>query len=285
MTSEPAAPATAAVEPPAGAIQRMAAEMLDVLAEHLDQQPADISLTVLLARAVEGAVDAHGLAPNPWIRDGIETVALLGLAITALPLRVSQLRRDKLAERFDAMTLDRQRTWVINAADVLHRSNAIASYGPTIGQLLVREARQAEAPAGAARLEDADHWPAADHVHEQGLYTQLLPACLQPADTDRAAQPDLALPRAGDPVVIANGHVMFLTATDGSALFTPDSSQLWAVPAIGDGCGTARWDPDNVVQIDLTSMSFPDGDTEAIETAWLLLIDFAAENEAGGRSR
>ena len=285
MTREPATPETAAAQPPSGAIQRMAAEMLDVLAEHLDQQPADLSLTVLLARSTEGAVDAHGLAPNPWIRDGIETVALLGLAITALPLRVSQLRRDQLAARFDGMALDRQRTWVINAADVLHRSNAVASYGPTIGQLLMPEARQAEDPTNTARREGADHWPAADHVHEQGLHTQFLPACLQPADADRAAHPDLALPGEGDPVVIANGHVMFLTATDGAALFTSDSNQLWAVPVIGDGCGAARWDPESVMQIDLTRMSFPHGDAEAMESAWTLLFDFAAQHEAGGRNR
>ena len=285
--SRATAPRTAAhpADPPAGAIQRMAAEMLDVLAEHLDEEPADLGLTELLARSAEGAADAHGLAPNPWIRDGIETVALLGLAITALPLRVSLLGRDKLAERFAEMNANQQRTWVIKAADVLHRSNAIDSYGPPIGELLVREAPQAEDAATAARPEAEDHSPAAEHVHGQGPYTQVLPACLAPTDADRAAQPGLALPREGDAVVIANGHVMFLTAADGTELIAPDSTQLWAAPTIGEGCGAARWDPDNVVEADLSYMSFPDGGAEAMETAWTLLIDVAAQHQAGGRSR
>jgi hypothetical protein len=134
-------------DPPAGAIQRMAAEMLDLLAEHLDEQPADTGLTQMLTRSAEGAADAHGLPPNPWIRDGIETAALLALAITALPQPLGLLRRDKLADRFKAMTADRQRTWVINAAEVLHHSNIIDSYGPPIGEMLARRAPQTPTPA------------------------------------------------------------------------------------------------------------------------------------------
>jgi len=198
---------------------------------------------------------------------------------------VSLLKRDKLAERFAEMNTNQQRTWVIKAADVLHRSNAIDSYGPPIGELLMREALQAEDAATAARPEAEGHSPAADHAHGQGLYTQVLPACLAPTDADRAAQPDLALPGKGDAVVIANGHVMFLTAVDGTELIAPDSNQLWAVPTVGEGCGAARWDPDNVVEVDLSYMILPAGDVEAIETAWTLLIDLAAQHEAGGWSR
>jgi hypothetical protein len=137
-------------EPPAGAIQRMAAEMLDVLAEHLHEQPADTSLTQMLARCAEGAADAHGLPSNPWIRDGIETAALLALAITALPQPLGLLRRDKLAARFATMSAEGQRTWVAGAAEVLHRSNIIDSYGPPIGDMPARRAPLTPTPAPAA---------------------------------------------------------------------------------------------------------------------------------------
>lgn len=285
MTCEPDTPDTVA-EPPAGAIQRMAAEMLDVLAEHLDEQPANLGLTDLLARSGEGAVDAHGLAPNPWIRDGIETAALLGLAITAVPPSLGQLGRDQLAARFGAMTARQQRTWIINAADVLHRSNAIGSYGPPLGKMLTRRGPQAERPAVTARpASQAATAARLDHAHEEGLYIQLLPACLAPADADRAGQADLALPGEGDPVVIARGQVMFLTACQAGVSAARETTDLWGAPIIAEGCGGARWDRDSVTVLDPSYVGLQDADAEAIETAWLLLIDLARRFPAGGESR
>ena len=291
MNLQPDSPATTPpgavhlADPPAGAIQRMAAEMLDVLAEHLDEEPADIGLTELLCRSAEGAADAHGLAPNPWIRDGIETVALLGLAITALPLRVSLLKRDKLAERFAEMNANQQRTWVIKAADVLHRSNAIDSYGPPIGAYLAREAPQAEHRAVTRQLAVEPPPSRVDHTHEQGLYIQLLPDCLAPTDADRAAQLSFALPHGGDPVVIARGHAIWLTAYGTAAEVAEATTQLWGAPVIGEGCGAARWDPDSVTPLDPSYVGLLDREAEAIQSAWTLLIDLAHRFPAGGRSR
>lgn len=51
-----------------------------MLAEHLDEQPAETRLTDLVACYTEGAADAVQIPWNGWIRDGLETVALFGLA-------------------------------------------------------------------------------------------------------------------------------------------------------------------------------------------------------------
>jgi hypothetical protein len=284
MNLEPDTPATAPpatahpADPPAGAIGRMAAEMLDVLAEHLHEQPADTSLPELLACSAEGAADAHGLAPDAWIRDGVETAALLGLAITALPLPRGQLRRGSLAARFAAMTARQQRIWIINAADVLHYSNHPDAYGPPLGEILAREAPQAEHPAVTPRAVEHPA-PSAhiDHRHGQGVYLQFLPACVAPASCDRDAQPNFALPYEGEPVVIARGHVMWLAADPGATLIATETTQLWGAPMIAEGCGAARWDPDSLVPLDPSYIGLEDGDAEAIQTAWTLLIDRADE--------
>jgi hypothetical protein len=244
---------------------------------------------VLLAAArvcQHAPADAHQIPWNPWTRDGIETAALLGLSLAGVSSRRTLLPREKLARRFAFLSTRGQMAWLLHAADLLHRMGDPDAYGPPVGESPTREAVRADGPAATPQLAGEPAPPTRiEHAHEHGMYIQLFPVCLAPTDSDRSAQPDLALPREGDAVVIANGHVMFLTAADGTELFAPDSNQLWAAPTIGDGYGSARWDPDNVVQVDLAHVSFPDRDAEAMETAWTLLIDLAAQYEAGGRFR
>jgi len=275
MTPEQLTPdATAPADPPTGAIQRVAAEMLDVLAEQLGEEYAETTLPELLARYAEAAADAHQIPWNAWIRDGIETAALLGLAITALPLPLGLLKRDKLAVRFADLPTVRQRTWLTEAADVLHRLNAADAYGPPIGESRALHAPQpqhmAATPPPAAESVPPTH---VGHAHTQGVYLQFLPACLAPSDSDRAGQPGLGLPREGDPVVITRGHVMFLTTDDRAERSTAQATHLWGAPIIGEGCGAARWDADSVTVLDPSYTGLEDGEAEEIQTAWTLLLD------------
>jgi hypothetical protein len=159
------------------------------------------------------------------------------------------------------------------------------AYGPPVGESPTREALRADDPPATPRLA-AQAAPSAriDHAHEQGLYIQLLPACLEPADADRAAQSDLGLPREGDAVVIARGHVMFLTACEATATAARETTDLRGAPMTAEGCGGARWDPDSVTVLDPSYIGLEDGEVEAIETAWMLLIDLANQAAArGGR--
>jgi hypothetical protein len=176
--------------------------------------------------------------------------------------------------------------WLLHGADLLHRTCNPDAYGPPIGESPTREAPRGGDPAAAQRPAAEQAPPTrTDHAHEQGLYIQLLPACLAPTDDDRAAQLSFGLPREGDPVVIARGHVMWLTTYGTAAEVTEATTQLWAAPVIGEGCGAARWDPDSVTALDPSYVGLLDREVEAIQTAWTLLIDLANRFPAGGRSR
>lgn len=278
MTREPAsaAPATvtASAEPPPGTIQRLAGELLDVLADELAEQPAEAGLTELLARYGQHAADAHQIPWNGWIREGLETAALLGLALSAsdLPSHGPLPTREGLDGRFAATRDDERRAWLIGAAELLHRHNAEDSYGPPIGEDPTSQADNYEAIPG-------------DHRNEQGLYVQLLPGCLTPRPSDHDAQPDLDLPHEGDPVVIARGHVMFLDPDHQATHLTRETSHLWGAPLLGEGCGAARWDPDSLTALDPAYAGRQDADTEALETAWTLLLDLANHRHTEGGVR
>jgi hypothetical protein len=291
MTVEPDNLATAVpAYPPAGAIQRIAADLLDMLADDVTEQP-EASLDDLFASNTAFMAEVHLITYDPWVRDGIETAALLALAITALPQPVDQLRRENLAARFSRLPAGDRRIWAAAAADLLHATNRReVTYGPLIGEYPHTQTRPADDDATARRPETSEPVACRDHTIEQGTFIQTLPACLAPSPIDYGSQPSIglpsrALPNEDDAVVIAHGHVMYLT-TDGSAeVVTREDSCLWGAPLIGEGCGAARWDTDSVTVLDPRYPGLQDTQVEAIETAWTLLLDYLGRIQVGGGSR
>jgi hypothetical protein len=132
--------------PPSGAIQRIAAELLDVLAEELTEAPAETGLLALLASNAASAADAHQIPWNPWIRDGIETAALLGLGLVSMPALKVPLTRKELAYLFATFTTERQVAWLQQAAYALHLTGDPGAYGPPIGQRTAPQTPRAEHP-------------------------------------------------------------------------------------------------------------------------------------------
>jgi hypothetical protein len=120
-----------------------------------------------------------------------------------------------------------------------------------------------------------------DHADEDGLYLQPLAACLAPTDADRAAYPELDLPRAGDPVVITGGHVMFLGTAPDTTRVATDNSILYGAPMTNAGCGAAQWAPARLVVCEPGPEIEPE-DAAAIQAAWHLLIDLANHAHLGG---
>jgi len=133
--------------PPSGAIQRLAAELLDVLAEELTEAPAETGLLALLASNAAAAADAHQIPWNPWIRDGIETAALLGLGLASMPALTIPLTRKELAYLFATFSTERQAAWLKQAAHALHLTGDPDAYGPPIGQHTAPQTSRAEHPA------------------------------------------------------------------------------------------------------------------------------------------
>lgn len=125
-----------------------------------------------------------------------------------------------------------------------------------------------------------------DHANENGLYLRPLPACLAPTEHDRTRNPDpdLALPREGDAVVITGGHVMFLWTRPGAARVDKSNSMLYGAPMTNQGCGAAQWDPDSLTVCDPGPEIDQDANA-AIEAAWYLLIDLANQPDPADATR
>jgi hypothetical protein len=116
----------------------------------------------------------------------------------------------------------------------------------------------------------------------QALYLQPLTERLAPAVAERDAEPDLFLPRAGDAVVIARGHVIWLTASHDARPVTESTAYLWGAPLNADGSGV-RWDPASIGQLDATCLMHRLDDAEAIRAAQALLIELANTTEVTAR--
>ena len=90
---------------------------------------------------------------------------------------------------------------------------------------------------------------ASHRAHDEGLAP--LPFCLAPTDTERAALPDLRLPRAGEHVVLHEAHVYWLAARLPSRRHTRRSVVLWAAPIKpGATCSGAAWDDEHLIVAD-----------------------------------
>lgn len=118
----------------------------------------------------------------------------------------------------------------------------------------------------------------------QGLYLQPLPSHLAPTVADRDdVEPDPLLPRAADAVVIARGHVIWLTANQSPAPVTASTSYLWAAPLTTEGRQQVRWDAASIGQVDPGCLIHSLEDTAAIHSAQALLIEHANTAEATTR--
>jgi hypothetical protein len=83
------------------------------------------------------------------------------------------------------------------------------------------------------------------HPHDEGLAQ--LPSCLAPTDAERAALPQLHLPREGEHVVLHDRYVYWLAAQLSFDLRTRRQLALWAAPLrAGATCSGAAWDDDGL---------------------------------------
>jgi hypothetical protein len=127
----------------------------------------------------------------------------------------------------------------------------------------------------------------ATDIHDeipQGLYLQPLPSRLAPTAADRDdVEPDPLLPRTGDAVVIARGHVIWLTANQNAAQVTASTSYLWAAPLTTEGSQQVRWNAASIGQVDPGCLIHSIEDTAAIQSAQALLIEHANTAEATTR--
>lgn len=114
------------------------------------------------------------------------------------------------------------------------------------------------------------------HQHAHGNYLQPLPACLAPANEDRAASPNTALPRSGQLVVLRIGYVFWLRRTDDRRPAGEGTAELRAAPLLGFlHCEGADWSDDALQALDLFDIRRDQYDNEAIKGAWQLLVDHA----------
>jgi len=115
------------------------------------------------------------------------------------------------------------------------------------------------------------------HDHREGLFLQPMPECLAPRPKDRAARPDLAMPRPGDMVVIQAATVTWINPINPDRPLTPDSVVMYGATMHGrDRCEGAGWtDGLDLGPLDPDFPGIDEEDEHALRAALTLLTDHA----------
>jgi hypothetical protein len=122
----------------------------------------------------------------------------------------------------------------------------------------------------------APYGPGGPHEHDDDQVVVPLAENLAATPAARAALPDTALPHPGDPVVIYDGHVLWLTHPDPARPADDDNTLLHTAPVTGsDGAETAEWTAPVIGTLNSYDVATAEHAATALRAAWDALIEHA----------